>query len=288
MSEQGSAPAWAVGYLRVSTEEQAEGYGLDAQRAAIEDWADRTGVPVGAFYEDVGVSGATEPAARKGLTAALTALMAKPGALVVARMDRLARDVGIQETLIPAMEREGCSIVSVAEPDLGSSNDPSRVLVRQILAAMAQHERALIGIRCNAGKAIKRARGGWVGGPPPFGFRLVNGNLATDPVEWPTLVRLVSWHEQRIPWTQIARLANERGLKTREGGPWWRQTVTVAVQRIQRLAGQWPGLDEALHKDVAIVQGPNPIPPGDRYWATERWRWVEFEAEVTRDASVGA
>jgi len=87
-------PEPAVGYLRVSTTEQADhGYGLDAQRARIEEFCERERLGLAAVFEDPGVSGTRPLEDREGLVVALTrARELDAAALVVARLDRLARD----------------------------------------------------------------------------------------------------------------------------------------------------------------------------------------------------
>ena len=80
----------AVGYLRVSTQDQH--LGPEAQRATIETWAAREGVQVTAWHVDMGVSGATPIDARPGLVAALASLREHgAGILVVAKRDRICR-----------------------------------------------------------------------------------------------------------------------------------------------------------------------------------------------------
>ena len=91
-------PTRAVGYLRVSTDEQH--LGPEAQRAAITQWAQRGGITVLAWHVDAGVSGA---AGIDGRPALMTALDDLPrhgaGILAVAKRDRLARDVVIAATI---------------------------------------------------------------------------------------------------------------------------------------------------------------------------------------------
>ena len=96
-----------VGYLRVSTEDQH--LGPEAQRAAVLAWAGRNGARVVAWHTDHGVSGAAPLAQRPALLAAVAALAAgEAAALVVAKRDRLARDV-VEATLI---EREVARILA--------------------------------------------------------------------------------------------------------------------------------------------------------------------------------
>src|SRR5688500_5915534 len=85
-------PSCAVAYIRTWTTEQD--LSPDAQRAAISQWAAEQGVAIVAFHEDLGVSGAAPIDKRPALLASFDSLAAhRAGVLLVARRDRLARDV---------------------------------------------------------------------------------------------------------------------------------------------------------------------------------------------------
>ena len=115
MSKQKFAPdaTKAVAYLRCSTDRQD--LSPDAQRAAITTWAVREGVEVVAWHEDRGVSGGAELELRPGLTAAVADLAPKrAGLLVVAKRDRLARDVLTAALVERLCERAGARVVSEA------------------------------------------------------------------------------------------------------------------------------------------------------------------------------
>ena len=115
----------AVAYLRVSTEAQAdEGYGLDAQRAAIKAWARAGRHRVVAWLADEGVSGSNGVESREALPEALAQIEdAKAGALVVARLDRLARNLTVQEGILARVWSMDASIHAA---DLGeiARDDP--------------------------------------------------------------------------------------------------------------------------------------------------------------------
>ena len=98
--------ARAVGYIRVSTEDQT--LGLDAQRAALERWASARSVELVGVFEDHGVSGATALDRRPGLLAALDCMAEhRAGLLVAAKRDRFARDVILAAQLEHLVERVG-------------------------------------------------------------------------------------------------------------------------------------------------------------------------------------
>jgi DNA invertase Pin-like site-specific DNA recombinase len=145
-----------IGYLRVSTEEQAtSGLGLDAQRAAIQGEADRRGWTV-SWVEDAGYSAKTMR--RPGMRQALRALRRGEGrALVVSKLDRLSRSVQDFATTMETAQRQGWAVVAL---DLGvDTTTPAGELVANVMAAVAQWERRVIGQRTREGLAAAKARG---------------------------------------------------------------------------------------------------------------------------------
>lgn len=166
----------AVAYIRVSTDEQH--LGPEAQLAAIETWAMRQGVALVAIHRDIGVSGATPLADCTGLMAALEDLgVHGAGTLIVSKRDRLARDVMKAAMVEARAEALGARITSTAGE--GDGTDPSAKLMRQIVDAFAEYERALIGARTKAALAAKKAKGERVGGVP-YGFSDVDGSLVAN------------------------------------------------------------------------------------------------------------
>jgi DNA invertase Pin-like site-specific DNA recombinase len=165
------SPSLAVAYLRVSTEDQR--LGPEAQRAQIEAWAARTQITIGAWHVDQGVSGGADLENRPGLIAALGELRAiGAGVLVVAKRDRLARDVGVAAAIERATEASGARVQSA--DGTGNGAEASDAFMRTIIDAAAAYERALIRARTKAALGAKRARGE-LAGNAPFGYRVVGG-----------------------------------------------------------------------------------------------------------------
>ena len=157
------ASANAIAYIRCSTSRQD--LSPVAQRAAIEDWARRKGASIAAWYEDIGVSGGTELEKRPGLLAATEALRTESAeVLVVAKRDRLARDVLVSALVERLCERQGARIFSA--DGAGNGEGPEAQLMRTMIDAFAAYERALIRARTKAALAAKKARGERVGGIP--------------------------------------------------------------------------------------------------------------------------
>jgi site-specific DNA recombinase len=163
----------AVAYLRVSTEEQS--LGPEAQRSAIRSWATARSVRVASWHEDRGVSGGAELVDRPALLAALEALVhCRAGQLVVAKRDRLARDVLEAGAIEAAAASRGARVVSA--DGVADGNDPTTILLRQLLDSFAQFEREMIRARTKAALAAKKARGERVGTVPHGKVLAESGN----------------------------------------------------------------------------------------------------------------
>jgi len=187
-----------IGYRRVSTQEQAaSGHGLDAQRDAIAEHAARKGWTVD-WIEDEGATGGR---INPGLRRALDLLRTKQAdALVVSKMDRLARSVLNAADIMRAAQDQGWSIVVL---DLGMDlSTPSGKAMYNMLATFAELERDMISSRTKDGLAVARAKGKQIGRPSGiptdirrrivaardagFSFATIAGDLTDDGILSPT------------------------------------------------------------------------------------------------------
>ena len=109
---------------------------------------------------DEGISGASGLQGRPGLAEALRRIENhEASVLVLFRLDRLARDLLLQETVVERLRMSGASVISVSEPDV-DSHEPTRILIRQVFGAISQYEKRLLKARMAAGMRLKAARGG--------------------------------------------------------------------------------------------------------------------------------
>lgn len=90
--------------------------------------------------------------------------------VIVEKLDRLARDLMVQESVIADLRKYGFELISVHEPDLMAS-DPTRVLSRQMLGALAQYDKGQIVVRLRGARLRKKAQTGRCEGRKPHGFR---------------------------------------------------------------------------------------------------------------------
>lgn len=221
------AQSKALGYIRVSTTEQVSGFGLDVQERAIREFCKANKVRLAGIHRDEGISGSNGLESRVGLAAALAALKAgEASVLVVYRLDRLARDLILQETLVQRLRDQGTPVVSASEPDLDTdTDDPTKVLIRQIIGAVSQYERAVIRGRMMSGKAAKREQGGYLGGTVPYGFQLVDGRVEPDPEEQKVVKLVNARHGEGASLREIADELERKGWLPREGEHWHPNTI---------------------------------------------------------------
>jgi len=214
----------AIGYIRVSTEAQAgeDRYGPDVQRDAIRKYASAEGVDLARICEDLGVSGGLEH--RPGLAAVYEALDAGDvGAVIVYRLDRLARDLRLQENILFDLRKKGVELISVSEPDLCSA-EPERVLLRQVLGSFAEYERRVITLRLAAGRYRKADTGGYAGGEPPLGYATHGGALVVTG-DADTVRRIFALRTEGATLAVIAATLIREGYPTKRGGTWAPATV---------------------------------------------------------------
>jgi DNA invertase Pin-like site-specific DNA recombinase len=229
-----------VGYLRVSTDRQAEeGLGLEVQEEAIRSWAVAEGHDIVGWTRDEGVSGTNGLDDRPGLADALDAVQkgnakkapeGAPKGLAVYRLDRLARDLILQEHLLAEVRKAGGQTFSTssAEADYMTDDpaDPSRKLIRQILGGVAEYERAMIALRLRSGRQRKRDGGGFAFGSPPFGFRAQDRELVEDPAEQRGLARIRELRSEGKSLRAIAAILNTEGrIKPKRAARWNPQSL---------------------------------------------------------------
>lgn len=220
-------PSVAVGYLRVSTDDQH--LGVDAQRAAIETWCAAKGCRVASWRTDH-VSGGAALERRVALLEALDDLKEHAaGILIVAKRDRLARDVMVAAMVERLAERVGARVVSA--DGAGNQRGPEGELMRGLMDLFAQYERAIIRKRTTDALAVKRRRGERISRQLPLGYALGpdGKTLVADEREREVLRYVGALRAAGLSWGQLAARLNAEGIVGR-GGPWSRATAARWVK----------------------------------------------------------
>lgn len=236
MTESDTESAPAVGYLRVSTATQAEeGFGLQVQEQSVREYCRRAGLELVAVFADEGVSGTKDETDRPGLASALASFEGTPRTLVVARLDRVARKLHLQEAILGTVWRAGGRVVTVDAGEIleDDPDDPMRTFVRQVMGAAAELERSMIAARMRAGRRYKASQGGYAGyGSPRFGQRSVGGELVADLTEQRAIARMVELRAAGHSLRQIARQLDEEELAPKRGARWHTETVRRVLARV--------------------------------------------------------
>jgi DNA invertase Pin-like site-specific DNA recombinase len=212
----------AFAYLRVSGKGQIDGDGFNRQQAAIKAYAAALSIRIVKVFREEGVSGTTELENRPALMALLEALAANGTKLVlIEKLDRLARDLMVQETIIGDLRKRGFELVSVTEPDL-LQHDPTRVLMRQIFGAIAQYEKAMIVAKLRGARERMKAKEGRCEGRKPYG---------TFEGEAEIIEHMKALRSSGLSYAAIAQKLNDEAVKPRTGDRWYDKTVNRILNR---------------------------------------------------------
>ena len=207
-----AAQPLALGYVRVSTAEQAEhGASLEAQRSALTVEAERRGWQL-EVVADQGLS--AKNLNRPGLTAALERLdRGQAQFLLAVRLDRVSRSVADFAGLLDRAGRKGWGLV-LQSPNIDTS-DPAGRFTANVLASAAQYERELIGARTREGMAQRKLEGATFGRPRAMSLE--------------ALQRITAGQRRGDSLRTIAAELEGAGVPTAHGGARWHASTIKAA-----------------------------------------------------------
>jgi DNA invertase Pin-like site-specific DNA recombinase len=210
----------AVAYTRVSTSKQHKsGLGLEPQQAALARFAEAEGYKLIQTFEEIETGkGADALDRRPQLSAALKVARRHKAPIIVAKLDRLSRDVHFISGL---MSHRTPFIVA----ELGADADP---FMLHLYAALAEKERRLISQRTKEALAAKKAQGVKLGGLNAAGIKKRDEANERAETLRPTFAELGD-----APAREIARVLNARGIVTPTGAPWSPVTVNRVRKRLR-------------------------------------------------------
>jgi DNA invertase Pin-like site-specific DNA recombinase len=211
-----------IAYYRVSTERQgASGLGLDAQRHAVTQFIG-AGQLVGAFVE---VESGRRHTNRPQLAAALAECRKRRATLVIAKLDRLARNVHF----ISGLMESGVEFVAVDMPQA------SRLTIH-ILAAVAEHEREAISQRTKVALAQAKARGTALGNPRLHEARKAAAKATRTQPPAEVIQIMIDRRRQGETLRTIADRLNRLDIRTPNGNRWHPETVKRELLDKERTA----------------------------------------------------
>src|SRR4030081_1502512 len=223
----------AIAYLRVSTQRQGRsGLGIEAQRATIQQFASTESLTIAAeFVEFESGKGADALDRRPQLAAALAAAKVAKCSVVVAKLDRLSRDVAFVAGLMAPR-------VPFIVAELGRDADP---FMLHLYAALAEKERRLISERTKAALAAKKASGATLGNPRNSGAAGQPGRqiqiAAADQFASGLLPVIDAIRRTGATTLEaITRALNDRGIRPARGTRWYASSVANLLSRANKLA----------------------------------------------------
>ena len=157
------------GYSRVSGRGQVDGEGPARQVAAIEKKASDEGWPLNGIFTEDGICGDVEGSERPAF-ARLVGMYVPGDRIVIERLDRFARNVVTQEIMLADLKKRGIELVSASAGEDTMSDDPTKVLIRQLLGCIASYDKSMTVAKLKYARQSVKAREGRCEGRKPFGW----------------------------------------------------------------------------------------------------------------------
>lgn len=218
-----------VGYIRVSTKEQAETkLSLTHQEEKIKAYAVSKDLDLGRVYNDAAESAKdlNRPAVQELLE---DVDAGKISHVIIYKLDRLIRNVENLGYLIRTLEKKGVTLSSVQE-SLDTSTASGRMVVN-LLGMIAQWERETIAERTQAALDVKRRNGEKLGGIVPYGYRVKGKGLTPQAAEQKLLQAILRARKAGDGYQEISVRLNAQGVKPRSGKQWYASTIRGICRR---------------------------------------------------------
>jgi len=236
-------------YRRVSSEEQVDGYSLDAQRDAMRDYSKSKGWEIITEYEDGGYSGSNDnrPGFINMMSAANAGLF---DVILVHKLDRFSRNREHAVVYKSQLRKKGIRVVSVSEP---LDDSPSSLITEAVLEAY--NEYFLINLRSEIrkGKYQGARNGDYQGGALKFGYTLQDDKgkhkIVVDSKETGIVTTIYNKYNSGMTLSQLTRWLNDQGVPTKNKGRWF-------VQKLSKILKDRTYIGEGTYGEVIM-----PFPP---------------------------
>ena len=227
----------AYGYLRISSQGQIEGSGLDRQKETVDTYATKAKLEIVGYFEDVYTG--TE-ADRPGFVAMLEVMMSNSvRTIIVESLDRFARDLLVQTQLLAKLIEYEITLISASTGQDVTADiraDPMREAMIQMQGVFNQLDKRLLVHKLDKGRQAKRESAGKCEGRKAYGER---------PGEQATVDRMLTFRRRRHngrawSYARIAKALDKEGCVTRYGKPWGACTVFNVIRRHRRTRAKLP------------------------------------------------
>lgn len=226
----------AFAYLRVSGDSQVDRDGFPRQLAEMKAYAATHDIKIVRVFEEKGVSGETEWENRPAWAEMIASLNGVQ-TILVEQLNRLARELFIQEYILRDLNKRAVTLIPVRDPDINSS--PERIMFRQIMGSISQYEKTMIVHKLRAARTRMKAATGRCEGRKPFGHY---------PAEVPILAQIRALRDSGLGYDRIAQSLNCDGVKPRLGGKWHGATVNRILRK--------GGINDRIQNTATVQRGP--------------------------------
>lgn len=208
-------------YLRVSSPGQIEGHGFDRQEETCKGFAKTAGIEIAGIFQEQGISGTKDETERPAFQEMITSILSNGvRTVIVESMDRLARELRIQETLLIYLASKGINLISARTGENVTEaiqGDPMRKALIQMQGVFAELEKNQLTRRLRKARDAKRTEEGRCEGRKTYG---------QTPEEKKVIERIRAMRRKRKNGTpgmtlqEICDRLNGEGIKTRLGKTW--------------------------------------------------------------------
>lgn len=217
----------AVGYCRFSSENQADGFSIEAQKNAINDFAVRSGYQILRFYVDEAKSGTTTDGRVGFLDMLSDAKKHEFQAVIVHKLDRFARSRIDSAVSKQVLKDNGVKLISVLEQ---LDDSPESIILESVLEGMNEYYSKNLSRETKKGMKVAGSKGRILG-TLPFGYKADEHNcFAIDEKEALILKEIFALYAEEMPLPLIAEHLNEKGYRTRENNFFTSMAITGIIR----------------------------------------------------------
>lgn len=226
-----------AGYLRVSSLGQIDAWGLDRQESAIKSWTKQNNHKIVSWFRDEGVSGTVNHGDRPGLSAAIDCIGRSADGLVIADLDRLARELQVQEAALAVVWKAGGRVFTATggEVQQNDPNDAARNFIRKVMGLVIEFEKDQAVKRMRQGREAKAAQGKHSVGQYNYGFKGAgkgrDRDAAPDPEEQQAVDMVLALRDSGSSYRAIAAALDTAGFRPRRSQRWSAMAVRNIVIR---------------------------------------------------------
>lgn len=244
-----------VAYCRVSTDAQAgeDKFGIEAQKQQIMEYCQKNDMQISNWYIDEGESGAKMD--RPAFDRLIYGDVQNPPveAAIVAKSDRVARDIEIYYYYKMQLRLKGITLISISE-DFGKFGVFSDML-ESFTLCVAKMERENITKRTSMGRGVKARQGGYAGGRAPFGYKVQNKQLVVVEDEAEAVRLIFEAKKEGHTLAEICEILANHGYKSRKGGQFYPSNIRSILGNEKTYQGMYrygkkgiwvQGLQEAI------------------------------------------